>query len=161
LIRGFSWRNPWHVLACGFGTGLAPKAPGTFGTLVGLPIYAALHGAPLGTYVAVVGALAIFGVYVCEQAGRDFDVPDHPGNVFDEVVGYLVTMIAAPSGWEWAVVGFVLFRVFDITKPWPVSVADRRLHGGLGVMLDDLLAGVYSALALQLIWHVSVLAQRL
>lgn len=142
-------RNPVHLLAFGFGSGLAPKAPGTFGTLAAVPLAYFLQYLPLWSYAAwVVFAFAI-GVYVCHHSAEKLGVHDHPGIVWDEFVGYWITMFAAPAGWLWLLVGFILFRLFDIAKPWPVSWADRRVDGGLGIMLDDVLAGLYALIVLQ------------
>jgi phosphatidylglycerophosphatase A len=148
---GFRWTNPVHLVACGFGSGLAPYAPGTFGTAVGVLVYLALTPLDLVYYLAAVAALSAAGIWVCGRAAADFGVHDHPAIVWDEVVGYLVTMIAVPPGVLNVLLGFVLFRLFDILKPWPVRVADRRVPGGFGIVLDDLLAGLYAALALQLL----------
>lgn len=145
------WRNPAHFLACGFGSGAAPMAPGTFGTLAAIPLYLLLEPLALWTYLAVTTLLFLVGIGLCDTTARDFGVHDHGGIVWDEIVGYLVTMIAAPPGWIWVVVGFFLFRFFDILKPWPIRRLDRGVGGGLGIMVDDLLAGVYAALALNLI----------
>jgi phosphatidylglycerophosphatase A len=143
--------NPRHLLAFGFGTGLAPRAPGTAGTLVGIPAYLLLAPLPLPAYLAVLVVGFAIGVWICDTTSRDLGVHDHPGIVFDEVVGYLVTMIAAPAGWPWLLVGFVAFRFFDIVKPWPVRIADRRVGGGFGIMLDDVLAGLYALATVQLL----------
>jgi phosphatidylglycerophosphatase A len=146
------WRNPIHILAFGLGSGLAPVAPGTFGTLVAVPIYLGLiQVAGLWGYLAVVAAMAILGIWICHASSRDLGVHDHPGIVWDEIVGYLLTMAAAPAGWLWVVLGFVLFRFFDILKPWPIAWADRRVSGGLGIMLDDVLAAVYAWLVLRVV----------
>lgn len=145
------WRNPAHFLACGFGSGAAPVAPGTFGTLAAIPLYLLLEPLALWTYLAVTTLLFLVGIGLCDTTARDFGVHDHGGIVWDEIVGYLVTMIAAPPGWIWIVLGFFLFRFFDILKPWPIRRLDRGVGGGLGIMVDDLLAGVYAALALNLI----------
>jgi phosphatidylglycerophosphatase A len=99
----------------------------------------------------VVAVMAILGIWICQASSRDLGVHDHPGIVWDEIVGYLITMATAPAGWLWVVLGFVLFRFFDILKPWPISWADKRVHGGLGIMLDDVLAAVYAWLVLHLI----------
>ena len=147
------WRNPWHWLAFGFGAGLAPWAPGTFGTLAAVPIYLALRPLPLAAYLALVGLMLLAGVGLCGYSSRTLGVHDHPGIVWDEVVGYLATMAAAPAQWWSPVLGFMLFRVFDIWKPWPVRSVDRRMGGGLGIMLDDLLAAVYAWVALQGLAH--------
>lgn len=145
------WRNPVHFLACGFGSGAAPLAPGTFGTLVAIPVYLLMQPLALWTYLAVTALLFLIGIGLCETTARDFGVHDHGGIVWDEVVGYLVTMIAAPSGWVWIVAGFLLFRLFDILKPWPIRSLDRGVGGGLGIMVDDVLAGVYAAIVLKAI----------
>lgn len=140
-------------LATGFGAGLSPLAPGTAGTLVGVLFYIAMAKLPLLPYLAVLVALAVFGVWVCERAGRILGVADHPGIVWDEIVGLLITMAASPPGWQTLVLGFVLFRLFDILKPWPVSHLDRTVKGGLGVMLDDVMAGLYALACLQVLRH--------
>jgi len=142
-------RNPCHLLALGFGAGLAPRAPGTAGTLVAVPLYLALEPLPPAWYLTIVAALFLLGVWVCGRTARELGVGDPGAIVWDEIVGYLATMAMAPHGWFWIAAGFALFRIFDIFKPWPVSVADRDLHGGLGIMLDDLLAAGYAWVGLQ------------
>lgn len=136
-------------LAFGFGSGLAPRAPGTFGTLAAVPLYLLLQPLPLTAYLVVVVAMSLLGIHLCGHAARRLGVHDHPGIVWDEFAGYLVTMAAAPAGWLWVVAGFALFRLFDIWKPWPIHIADHKVQGGLGIMADDLIAGVYGWLALQ------------
>jgi len=143
------WRNPIHFLAFGFGSGAMPFAPGTFGTLAALPVYLLMQPLNLWAYLAVVLVMTLVGIWLCHVTSRDLGVHDHGGIVWDEIVGYLITMIAAPSGWQWIVAGFVLFRFFDIIKPWPIGWVDRRVHGGLGIMLDDVLAGVLAWAVLQ------------
>lgn len=140
-------KNPVHLLAFGFGTGLAPRAPGTAGSVLGAVLYLALSGLPLFTYVALLAVLFVAGVWLCGRTAEDLGVPDHGGIVFDEVVGVLVAMTALPLHWPWLLAGFLLFRFFDIVKPWPINVLDRRVKGGFGIMLDDLIAGI-AALAL-------------
>jgi phosphatidylglycerophosphatase A len=147
-------RDPLQLVAFGFGAGRAPWAPGTAGTLVGVAFYLALSGLALPVYLAVVAALFVVGVPVCTHTSLKLGVHDHPGIVWDEVVGYLVTMIAAPRGWAWVLAGFVLFRIFDIVKPWPIDVLDRRVSGGFGIMLDDVLAGAYALACMQILAHV-------
>lgn len=146
-----AWRNPAHVLAFGFGAGAIPVAPGTFGTLVGVPIYLLLHLLPVWMYVGVVVAMLGAGVWLCGRVARDLGVHDHPGIVWDEIVGFQIAMFLAPVGWLWLAVGFALFRLFDIVKPWPIGWMDRNLAGGWGIMLDDVLAGVYAAIVLQVL----------
>lgn len=139
-------RDPGHLLALGFGSGLAPYAPGTFGTLAAIPVYLLCAQLPLAMYLLAVVAAFALGVYLCGRTARALGVHDHPGIVWDEIVGYLLTMTFAPPGWPWIAIGFVCFRLFDIWKPWPIRVCDRAVHGGLGIMLDDLLAGAAAAL---------------
>ncbi len=143
-------RHPVHLLSLGFGSGCAPKAPGTMGTLVGVLFYLPLQLLALPYYVGVVVFVSLIGVWLCGQTARALGVHDHPGIVWDEIAGYLLTMVAAPSGWGWIALGFVLFRIFDIWKPWPIGLLDKNLKGGLGVMADDLLAGIFSLTIMQI-----------
>ena len=146
-------RDPVQLAATAFGAGLSPHAPGTFGTLAAIPLYLLLSLLPLGPYLLATALVIAVGIPLCGAAARRMQVADHPAIVWDEVAGYLLTMAAAPRGWEWVLAGFVLFRLFDIAKPWPVRLADRRVHGGLGIMLDDLLAAGYAWGCLQaLVW---------
>jgi len=141
--------NPVHFLALGFGSGLAPKAPGTAGTLAAIPLYLLLSGLPLWAYLVITAVVTIVGIWICDRAARDFGVHDHPAIVWDEIAGYLITMIAAPAGLVWVLLGFVLFRIFDVIKPWPISILDRRVGGGFGIMVDDVLAGLFALIVLQ------------
>jgi len=142
--------HPVDFLALGFGSGLVPKGPGTAGTVVAIPVYLLVAGLPLNFYIALVAVLFVAGIPVCAHAARRMGVHDHPAIVWDEIVGYLVTMVAAPPGWLWILAGFVLFRFFDILKPWPIKWFDRKVGGGFGIMVDDLLAGIAAAAVLQL-----------
>ncbi|MGD8907936.1 MAG: phosphatidylglycerophosphatase A [Chromatiales bacterium] len=144
-------RNPLHLLAFGFGSGLAPKAPGTFGTLVALPLYLLIEGLPLPVYLALVLAGFLLGIWICGRTSRDLGVHDHSGIVWDEIIGYLLTMTFAPTGWKWVLVGFLMFRLFDILKPWPIRWFDRQVPGGFGIMFDDLLAALYAGAVIWLI----------
>lgn len=141
-------KKPAVLLACGLGSGLMPKAPGTFGTLAAIPLYLVMQPLGLLNYLLLTAAFFVLGIWLCHQAIKVFERDDPSEVVWDEVVGFLITMIAAPAGWQWLLLGFVLFRIFDIWKPWPVSLADQKLHGGLGIMLDDVIAGVYAMLIL-------------
>ena len=141
-------RSALHWIAFGAGAGLAPRAPGTAGTAVAIPIYAVLATQPIGLYMLAVVLIAAAGVWVCGRTARELGVHDHPGIVLDEVAGFLVTMTALPFDWPWIAAGFVAFRILDVVKPWPVSLADRKVGGGLGIMLDDLLAGALACAAL-------------
>lgn len=146
-------KRPVMWLATGFGAGLSPVAPGTAGSLVGVLFYLAMAGLALPLYLALVLVLAIIGVWVCGRAGRALAVSDHPSIVWDEIVGLLIAMAATPPSWQALVTGFALFRLFDILKPWPVGSIDRRVKGGLGVMLDDVMAGLYALACLQILRH--------
>ena len=143
--------DPVHCLALGFGAGLVPFAPGTFGSVVGLVF--ALAIAPLGFAWLLVATLAaiVAGLWICGESARRLGVHDHPAIVWDEVVGLLVTLLGTPPSWAGVATGFLLFRALDIFKPWPIYLIDRHVEGGLGIMLDDLLAGILSAFVLHLL----------
>jgi phosphatidylglycerophosphatase A len=143
-------RHPAGWIASGFGSGLAPVAPGTFGTLAALLPWLALRELALPFYALAVLAAFALGVWASNWVIRTIKVQDPSVVVWDEFVGLWITLAAAPTGWPWIVAGFALFRLFDIWKPWPVRWADREVKGGLGAMLDDALAGLYALLALQL-----------
>ena len=136
--------NPLHLLAVGFGSGLVAKGPGTAGTVVGVLLFWPLSQLSLPGYLGACLALFLAGVWICGRAADALNTHDHPSIVFDEIVGFLVTMIAIPAQWPWILAGFTLFRVFDIIKPWPISVLDRRVKGGFGIMIDDLLAALFA-----------------
>ena len=144
-------RHPVDFLALGFGSGLVPKGPGTAGTIVAIPLYLLLAPLPLATYLALLGVLFVIGIPICEHTARRMGVHDHPAIVWDEIVGYLATMTFAPAGWPWIIAGFALFRLFDIAKPWPIQLLDRKVGGGFGIMIDDLLAAVFAAAVLLLL----------
>ncbi|HET8808362.1 MAG TPA: phosphatidylglycerophosphatase A [Methylophaga sp.] len=144
-------KRPAVFLACGLGSGLIPKAPGTFGTLAAIPVFLLMQQLSLLNYLLLTAAFFVFGIWISTQAIKIFHRDDPSEVVWDEVVGFLITMIAAPTCWQWVLLGFVLFRIFDIWKPWPVSLADQKLHSGLGIMLDDVIAGIYALIVLQLV----------
>ncbi len=147
------WSNPWHNLAFGFGSGTLPKAPGTWGSLVALPFVPLWQLLPDWGYWLLLGVAMLFGCWLCGKVARDLGVHDHEGIVWDEMVGIWITLWLVPEGWYWLLAGFVVFRVMDIAKPWPISWVDRKVHGGLGIMLDDVLAGVAAWLVMQgLVW---------
>jgi len=138
----FNLKSWQHWLAIGFGAGLSPAAPGTIGTAVAVPLVFALAMLPLFASALVIIALLVLGVYVSERTSRDIGVEDHGGIVIDEIVGFAITMWALPLTWQWLLAGFVLFRFLDIVKPWPVRFFDQHVTGGLGVMADDIVAGL-------------------
>ncbi len=154
-LSRLSLKNPIHFLALGFGSGLAAKAPGTFGTLAAVPLYLLLAQLPLSWYLAVTLVCVLAGIYICDKAAKDMGVHDHGAIVWDEVAGLLITMIAAPAGILWLAVGFVLFRLFDILKPWPIRWLDAKVEGGFGIMIDDVLAGIFALICLQVIVFIS------
>jgi phosphatidylglycerophosphatase A len=139
------------IIATGFYSGYLPKAPGTWGSLVGLLLFYLLHSLSFPVYLAVVTCLFVVGSFAAGEAEKILDNRDPGVVVIDEIVGMLITMIAVPATPLIMVLGFILFRVFDIAKPFPVNFFDRRFHGGLGIMLDDVVAGIYSLIILQLL----------
>ena len=141
-------RDPVHLFAFGFGAGLSPYAPGTCGTLIAVPIVLFVMQFGVVAHLTFAIFASCFGVYVCGESARRLDVHDHPGIVWDEIAGFAVTMLAAPAQIHWVLAAFALFRLFDIWKPWPIREADHSLTGGLGIMLDDILAGVFAAAVL-------------
>ena len=140
------------MLAFGFGSGLSPVAPGTFGTLAAIPIYLALtYSVDALVYMLVIVFFSLLGFWLCGRTAKDLGVHDHPGIVWDEIVGFLITMYLVPLSWVWIIAGFLLFRLFDILKPWPIHILDQKVEGGIGIMMDDILAGIYAWVVLQII----------
>ena len=151
------WRNPIHFLAFGLGSGTVPVAPGTFGSLAALLVFwgAAMFAWGWPIYIAMLLITFLLGIWLCGRTASDIGVHDHGGIVWDEFVGLWITLFLAPAGWAWWIAGFVLFRLFDIVKPWPIRWFDRRVPGGLGIMLDDVLAGLMAWVVLQaLAWMI-------
>lgn len=150
-VELLSLKNPVHFLALGFGSGLAPKAPGTFGTLAALPLVWLLIQPGLWFYLCLTLIACLAGAWICGHAARDMGVHDHAAIVWDEVAGMLLTMFAVPLSWSTLLVGFVLFRLLDILKPWPISYLDKHVHGGVGIMADDILAGILACVGMHLL----------
>ncbi|WP_024299245.1 phosphatidylglycerophosphatase A family protein [Methylomicrobium lacus] len=136
--------DPALFLAFGFGSGLAKKAPGTCGTVAAIPLYWLIIQAGLPIYSLLTIASTVAGIWICGIAADKLGEHDFGGIVWDEVAGYLITMWLVPFSWQAALLGFVLFRIFDIIKPWPIKWIDQKVQGGLGIMLDDVLAGVFA-----------------
>lgn len=134
--------NPVHLLALGFGSGLSPKAPGTMGTLVAIPLVWLLAQWSVEIYVAVTAVAVVVGIWICAYSAKAMGEHDHPAIVWDEIAGYAVAMTLLPPTLLNLALAFVLFRLFDILKPGPIGWCDKKLHGGLGIMADDVLAGI-------------------
>lgn len=143
-------RDPVLLLATGFGAGLVPKAPGTAGTLVGVPLYLLLAPSPVWMYWMSVAVLFAAGVCLCSQAAQRLGDADPAPVVWDEIVGLLITLGFTPLDWRWIFLGFILFRLFDALKPGPVGWLDRHVKGGIGIMLDDAAAALMAAACLVL-----------
>jgi phosphatidylglycerophosphatase A len=147
-LRKIALSTPAGFLAVGFGAGLSPVAPGTMGTIVAIPLALLLQPFPLAVKLALVALLFVAGIYLCGQTSRRLGVHDHGGIVWDEIVGFMLCTLAAPATLTGYLLAFGLFRVFDIFKPWPISLADRKLEGGFGIMADDIIAAIYTAVIL-------------
>ena len=144
-------RDPAGWIACGFGSGLSPVAPGTFGSAAALLPWLLLRQLPLWGILAITAAVFVVGVWASQRTVDRLSLSDPGCVVIDEFVGQWLALAFAPPGWMWMLAGFALFRLFDVWKPWPVSWADRNVHGGLGVMLDDAMAGAMAAAVLALV----------
>jgi len=142
------------AIATGLYSGYLPKAPGTWGSLVGLLLFFLLHTLSLPVYLAIVAGLFLVGSFAAGEAEKIMDHKDPGLVVIDEIVGMLITMIGVPAAPLTMTLGFILFRIFDITKPFPIHLVDQRLHGGVGIMLDDVIAGIYSLIILQVLVRV-------
>lgn len=142
-------KNPWHLLATGFGSGLSPIVPGTMGTVAAIPFYLLMAQLPFSAYLIITLVAAAVGITICQKTSDDMGIHDHGSIVWDEFVGFWITMAVAPvASLQWILAGFVLFRFFDMVKPWPISWLDKQVHGGLGIMVDDILAGFMAMIAL-------------
>ncbi|MGF1790117.1 phosphatidylglycerophosphatase A [Photobacterium profundum] len=147
-------KNPWHFLATGFGSGLSPIIPGTMGTVASIPLYLLIVQLPFAVYILITIVAAVIGIIICQKTSDDMGVHDHGSIVWDEFVGFWITMAIAPVvSWQWILAGFVLFRFFDMIKPWPISWLDKHVHGGFGIMVDDILAGFMAMICLWGVGH--------
>ncbi|MEM1404170.1 MAG: phosphatidylglycerophosphatase A [Pseudomonadota bacterium] len=142
--------DPVQVVAFGFGSGLSPKAPGTVGSAAALLLYPLIAMLSPLVYALVVIAACVLGIWICGHASKRLKVHDHPGIVWDEFAGMWITLWAVPAEPLWVIAGFVVFRVLDITKPWPIGWLDRNTDGGLGIMIDDVVAGIIACAVLHL-----------
>lgn len=148
-------RNPIHFFAVGLGSGMSPIMPGTVGSLVAIPIWlVTLAQLSLISNLIIIVIAAFLGFYLCDKTSKDMGVHDHKSIVWDEFVGMWITLLAIPYlSWQWVVIAFILFRIFDIIKPWPISWCDKNVKGGFGIMVDDLIAGVFAAIVVLVIAH--------
>lgn len=143
-VRKLALGTPAGLLAFGFGSGLSPLAPGTMGTLVAIPFAIVLKNLSSPGFWMALLVLFFLGVWLCSQVSRKLGVHDHGGIVWDEMVGYWLAVAFVPLQWPWLLAAFVLFRVFDIFKPWPIRQLDKGVSGGFGIMIDDILAAIYT-----------------
>lgn len=149
--RKVALKTPTGFLAFGFGSGLAPFAPGTFGTLAAIPLYYLLAMLSWPFYLLTVIIAFLLGIYLCEQASKSLGVHDHGGIVWDEFVGLWLTLFLIPNQWYWVMLGFMLFRFFDIVKPFPIKWLDKKVKGGFGIMIDDVIAGLFAWAVLMIV----------
>ena len=140
---------PSHFLGLGFGSGLVPFMPGTMGSLAAIPLVIAMSYLAIVPYIIVTFLSCVVGIYICQKVSDDMGVHDHGSIVWDEIAGMMIVFIAMPISWHSLLLGFLLFRVFDILKPWPISFLDKNVHGGWGIMVDDIVAGTLAALCLR------------
>ena len=143
--RRFLFASPWHFIALGLGSGLAPKAPGTVGTLAALPFAIGLSQLPLWLSGCLIAATVALGTYACSRTARAMNEHDHGSIVIDEFAGLFITLWLLPAEPLWWLAGFTVFRLLDIAKPWPIRWFDSNVHGGWCIMVDDLIAGALSA----------------
>ena len=148
LLKKVALKTPSGLLAFGFGSGLSPFAPGTMGTLVAIPFTFVLKSLDTPVFWIVLLLLFILGVVLCELVSRKLGVHDHGGIVWDEMVGYWLAVAFVPMQWQWLLAAFVLFRFFDIYKPWPIRQIDARVGGGFGIMIDDVVAALFTVIIL-------------
>jgi len=142
-------KDPVLFLAFGFGSGLSKYMPGTLGTVAAVPVYLGLMQFSASVYLAATLLSVVVGIAICDQAAKKLQVHDFGGIVWDEIAGFLITLYGVTLSWQSVLAGFVLFRLFDILKPWPIKWLDQQVHGGFGIMIDDVLAGIFAALVLR------------
>lgn len=148
--QAFMWQSPWHLLALGFGSGLIKWAPGTFGSVLGVLLYLPIASLSLAIQWLIISLLFLLGIFICSKTGKALGVEDHASIVWDEIVAImLILSFTHRDEYAW-LLAFVIFRLFDIVKPFPIRQIEQRVGGGFGVMLDDLLAAIYSLLVLGL-----------
>ena len=156
----FKLTNPVHLLAVGFGSGLIKPAPGTWGTLAAIPPFVLIaQWVPTSSvgYFLILMTSFLIGIYLCGKTASDIGVHDHGSIVWDEFVGLWVALAWFPFDWQTVLLAFVLFRIFDIVKPWPIKLLDKHVHGGFGIMIDDIIAGVFAWIVLYSLFYFQLL----
>ena len=143
--------DPAHFIAMGFGAGLSPKMPGTIGTALAVVIYLLLPDLNAIKYLSLVLIITVVGTWAAHRSARLLQADDPGFIVIDEIAGMLLALFMLPDGWIWVAISFLLFRLFDVVKPLPICLVDRYVHGGIGIMLDDILAGIYTLISLQVL----------
>lgn len=146
--------NPCHLLAVGLGSGLSPIVPGTMGSLMAIPLWLIFKDLPLTPYLLLLVLSFVLGVYLCDKTSKDMGVHDHGSIVWDEFVGMWMTLLVIPvHSWQWVLIAFIAFRIFDMWKPWPIRWFDRYVHGGFGIMIDDVIAALFAMAAVAALAH--------
>ena len=156
VLRKVALKTPTGLLAFGFGSGLSAFAPGTMGTLLAVPFIFVLRGLGDTGFWMVLLLLFLLGVIVCDHVSRKLGVHDHGGIVWDEMVGYWLSAAFVPLQWHWLLAAFLLFRFFDIYKPWPIRQLDHNVSGGFGIMIDDIIAGIFTIIVLAALQNLSI-----
>jgi phosphatidylglycerophosphatase A len=157
LRQRVSLRNPDHFFGLGFGSGLIPFMPGTWGSLAAIPLLLAMSQLSVFWFVFVTFLTCLIGIRFCQKTSDALGLHDHGSIVWDEIAGMMVVFIASPITPLTLLVGFLLFRFFDILKPWPIRVFDKKIHGGLGIMLDDIVAGALACICMHAIYAMGYL----
>lgn len=147
--------NPWHLLATGFGSGLSPIIPGTMGSLAAIPFWLLMYWLlPVWLCWFIILFGFVVGIVICQRTSDDMQVHDHGSIVWDEFIGMWMTLMVIPlASWQWVLIAFVLFRFFDMLKPWPIGWFDRQVGGGLGIMLDDIIAAIFAMVIVAALAH--------
>ena len=145
------WQDPWYFIGSGFGIGSIPGMPGTYATLAAIPFYLLMQKTSWWIYLIILVVTFVWFAKLSDRLSKEIGVPDHTGLVLDEFVGYWATMFLLPPTWFNIIAGFILFRLFDIWKPWPIGWLDKHIESGYGMMLDDVVAGVFANIVLQVL----------
>ncbi|HHR6130612.1 TPA: phosphatidylglycerophosphatase A [Providencia alcalifaciens] len=156
--KRLNMRNPWHLLATGFGSGLSPIVPGTMGSLAAIPFWLLMDKLPVWSLWIIIVVGFWFGCWICQRTSDDMRIHDHGSIVWDEFIGMWITLMAIPVvSIQWVLTGFLIFRVYDMWKPWPIRIFDRRVSGGFGIMIDDIIAAIFAYVTIWLLVHYQVM----